>query len=80
VNELQAGIEQSLAVFPESAVFLQPGKAAFNHPAPQHDLQAVQLAAFGYLHPDVLAQNFSHTLRERLTDIASVTQQALYLA
>jgi hypothetical protein len=46
---------------------------------PRHDLEAVQLAAFDYLHPDVLAQNFSHTLRERLTDIASITQQALYL-
>jgi len=33
MDELQAGVEQSLAVFPQSAVLFQPRKAALDDPA-----------------------------------------------
>lgn len=33
MDELQAGIEPSLAVLPQAPVFLQPGEAALNYPA-----------------------------------------------
>jgi hypothetical protein len=39
MNELQAGIGFSLAVFPESSVLLQPDKAALDNPAFGHDLE-----------------------------------------
>ena len=32
MDELQAGIEPSLAVFPQPPVLLQPGKSALHHP------------------------------------------------
>jgi hypothetical protein len=33
VDELQAGIEQSFAVFPESSAFVEPGEAALDDPS-----------------------------------------------
>jgi hypothetical protein len=32
-DELQAGVELALAVFPQSSVLLQPSETALNHPA-----------------------------------------------
>ena len=80
MNELQAGIEFSFAVFPESSVFLQPGKAALDNPALGHDLEGVQLAAFGNLHGDMLTQNIAYALRKRLAHIAAIAQNTLHLA
>jgi len=47
MDELQAGVEQSLAVLPQSAVLFQPHKAAFDDPALGHDLETVQLPSSG---------------------------------
>ena len=79
MNELQAGIELALMVLGQSAVLLQPGKAAFHHPALGHDLEGVQLAAPGNLHGDMLAQRFTHAPRKRLSRVATVGQHALHL-
>lgn len=41
MNELQAGVEPSLAVLPKAPVLVQPGKTAFNDPALGHHLEGV---------------------------------------
>jgi len=78
VDELQAGVKQSLAVLPQPPVLFQPGEAAFYHPALGDDLEGVQFAALGYLYRDILAQDFTHALRERLPHIAAIGQQTLH--
>lgn len=78
VEELKAGVEQSLTVLPQPPVLLQPGKAALDDPALGHYLECVQFAALGDLYRDVLAQDVAHTLREGLAHVAGVCQQALY--
>ena len=80
MDELQAGVEQSLAVLPQPSVLLQPGKAALDDPALWHDLEGMQLTALGDLYRHMLAQDVPHALGKRLTGVAAVTQQALHLA
>ena len=60
MDELQAGVEVTFAVFPQPPILLQPRKAALNHPTLGDDGKLVQLAAFGYLHRDILAQYLLH--------------------
>lgn len=79
VNELQAGVEQSLAVLPQPPVLLQPGKAAFDNPAFGHHLESVKLVSFGNLHCHVPTQDVLYALREGLSCVAAVAQQALHL-
>ena len=79
MDELQAGVEQTLAVPPQPSVFVQPSESAFDDPAIGHDLEGVQLAAPGNLHRDALIEDVTHALRERLADVASIGQQTLYL-
>jgi type I restriction enzyme M protein len=74
VNELQAGVELPLTVLPQSPVFLQPGKAALDHPTLGNHRKLVQLAAFGNLHRDLIAQRLAHALRKRLARVPAVTQ------
>lgn len=80
MDELQAGIEPPLAVFPEAPVLFQPGKAALNDPALGNDREFVQLATRGYLYRDLITQDFLYTLRKRLTHLTAVCPQALYFA
>ena len=80
MDELQAGVEQSLAVLPQPSVLLQPGKAALDDPALWHDLEGMQLTALGDLYRHMLAQNVPYALGKMLTGVATVTQQALHLA
>ena len=54
MDELQAGIEPTLAVLPKPSVLLQPGKVALDNPALRHDLEGVQLTTFCHLHGDVI--------------------------
>lgn len=79
VNELQAGIEFTLAVFPQPPILLQPGKAALNNPAFGHDLEGMQLTPLGNLHCDGLSQNFSHLFSKRFSGVAAVAQQTLHV-
>jgi hypothetical protein len=46
VDELQAGVKQSLAVLPQPPALFQPDEAALYHPALGYDLEGVQFAAF----------------------------------
>lgn len=80
MNELQAGVEPSLAVLPQPAVLLQPRKAALNNPALGHDLEGVHFTAFGNLHRPLLSQDVSHSLGKGLTRIASVDKHTLHLS
>ncbi len=80
MNELQAGIEFSLAVLPQPPILLQPGKAALHHPALGDHRELVQFTALGNLHRDSLAQYLLHALHEGLTHITAVGQHALNLA
>jgi len=72
MDELQAGVEFALAVFPQSEIFLQPGNTALHHPAPGHDLEGVQFAAPGNLHGDLSTQDLSYAFGERLSNVATV--------
>lgn len=80
MDELQAGVELSLAVLPKPSVLLKPGKAALNLPTLGNYGELVQFTMLGYLHRDRLAQCFLYALREGLTHIATVGQYALHLA
>lgn len=80
MDELQAGVEQPLAVLPQPPVLVQPGKAALHHPALGHDLEGVQFAPLGNLHRHMPAQNLLHPHSEGLAYVAAVHQQALHPA
>lgn len=80
MNELQASIEPTFAVLPESSVLLQPCKTAFDHPSFWDYRKGVQLTALGDLHRDVLTQNLLHTPGKGLARIAAVGQHALHVA
>ena len=79
MDELQAGIEPALAVLPQPSVLLQPCKAALHYPTLWHDLEGVQLAAFGDLHCDLFTQCVAYALRKGLTHIAAIAQHAFHL-
>lgn len=80
MDELQAGVELSLAVLPQPPVLLQPGKATLRHPELGDHREFVQFTALGNLHRDGLAQHLLHALRESLAHITAVGQHALNLA
>jgi PAS domain-containing protein len=74
MDELQAGVQQPLAVLPQPPVLLQPGKAALDDPALGHHLERMQFTALGDLYRDVSAQNVLDALGKRPAHIAAVTQ------
>ena len=80
MDELQAGVQQPLAVLPQPPVLLQPGKAALHHPTLAHHLERMQFTALGDLYRDVSAQNVLDALGKRSAHIAAVTQQGLHPA
>ena len=80
MDELQAGVQQPLAVLPQPPVLLQPGKAALHHPTLGHHLERMQFTALGDLYRDVSAQNVLDALGKRPAHIAAVTQQSLHPA
>ena len=78
VDELQAGVEQPLAVLPQPPVLLQPRKAALHYPALGHHFERMQFASLCDLHVNMLAQYLSHALGERSAYVAAVTQHNLH--
>ncbi len=50
MNHLQAGVEFSFAVFPDSSVFSQPCEGTLDYQSLGHDGIGVEFAAFGDLH------------------------------
>ena len=77
MNELQAGVEQALAVLPHPPVLLQPRKAALHDSALVHHLERMQCTALGDLHRDMPTQYLLHALRERMARVTAVAKQAL---
>jgi hypothetical protein len=77
VDELQAGLSSRSQFFDYRRFFSSQAKLHSNPPALGYYLEGVQFAAFGYLYRDVLAQDFAHTLRERLSHIVAVGRQAM---
>lgn len=50
MNELQAGMEFTLAVFPQPSILLQPGKTALHHPTLGDNGRGMQFTALGNLY------------------------------
>ncbi len=72
MDEWQAGVELSLAVFPPSSIFLQPGEAAFDNPTLGHHLEGMPFTTLGDLYCHVLTQDLLYALLEGLPCIATV--------
>ena len=79
MDELQTGIEPTLAVLPQPPALLQPRKAALHYPTLWHDLEGVQLTALCDLDGDMFTQCVTHALRKGLAHIAAVAQHAFHL-
>ena len=80
MDELQTGVNHSLAVLPQSSILFQPGETTLDDPAFGHNFEGMQFTAPGNLHCDRFAQNFSHAFSEWFPGIATVAQQTLYLS
>ena len=70
MDELQAGIEMSLAVLPQAPVLVQPGKTPLHNPALGDDRKLVKFAALGNLHRDLLPQGLFDRLRKGIAHIS----------
>ena len=75
MDELQTGVELALAVFPQTAAFLDPGKGPFYNPTLGHNGKTMQLAALGDL--NLGTEQFFNGMGKRLPDISAVGQDAL---
>jgi hypothetical protein len=78
VYELEACIEFSFAVFPQSAAFFEPCEGSFYHPSLWQDDEGMELVAFGDLHRGF--QKFLDRGCKRLSRIPAIHQDALDLA
>ena len=74
MNELQAGIEFSFAVLPESAAFLQPSEGAFDDPALGQHGKGMQFIAFDHLNRGL--QALLYAVGEGLPGVAAIDQHA----
>jgi transposase len=71
--ELQAGIEQTFKVFPQSSGLLKPAKGTFDNPTLRHDRKSMQRIAFG--RPRFRPQFFPHSTSKGRSTIAAISQQ-----
>ena len=78
MDHLQAGVELSFAVLPESSAFVEPCEGSFDDPSLRHDGEGVQFASFGDL--DACAELFPDCVGERLARVAAIGQDAGDLA
>ena len=74
MDHLQAGVEFTFAVFPESSAFFQPCEGPLDDPSLGHDGEGVQFIAFGNLHG--CAEFFLHRLGKGLAGVAAIDQHA----
>jgi hypothetical protein len=72
MDELEAGVEFTLAVFPEATALLKPGERAFHDPTFGHDGKGVEVTAFGDLHR--CPKDVSDSLGKRFTGITAISQ------
>jgi hypothetical protein len=76
MNELQAGIQFALAVFPQSAAFFQPSEAALDNPTfRQHD-KRVEFIALDHLYSGL--QLLHDGVCERLAHVTAIDQHAFH--
>lgn len=74
MDHLQAGVELSFAVFPESSAFFQPCEGSLDHPSLRHDGEGVQLASFGDL--NACPEHLFDRVGEGFARVAAVGQKA----
>ncbi len=74
MDHLEAGVELSFAVFPESSAFFQPSEGAFDDPSLRHDLEGVQFIALGDLYGGL--ELFLNRVGERLAAVAAIHEHA----
>ena len=74
MDHLQAGVERSFAVFPESSTFFQPCEGSLDDPSLGHDGEGVELVAFGDLHGGT--EFALDRLGKRLAGVASIDEHA----
>ena len=66
MDHLQAGVEESFAVFPEPSAFFQPCEGPLDDPSLGHDGEGVQFISFGDLHGG--AEFILHRLAARIEE------------
>ena len=74
MDHLQAGVERSFAVFPESSAFFQPCEGPLDDPSLGHDGEGMQFVALGDLHGG--AEFVLDRLGKRLAGVAAIDQHA----
>jgi len=74
IDELEACVELSFAIFPQSAALLQPGEAPLHDPPLGDYLEFVQFVAPGDLHLHAVTERVLHALLERLTAVSPIAQ------
>ena len=78
MNELQTGVEPSLAVLPQPPVLLQPSKAALYYPALGHYLKAVKFIPLRNLHCHMRAQYHFDFSGKWSTNVACIRKHAAH--
>ncbi len=74
MDHLQACVEFSFAVFPESSTLFQPGEGPLDHPPPGHDGKGMQIVSLRDLHGR--AKLLLDRLGERPARVAAVHEYA----
>ena len=77
MDELEAGVELSLTVFPEATAFLNPGEGTLHDPTFGHDGKAVEVTAFGDLHRRS-SEGVGDGLGKRFTGISSIDEHVAH--
>ena len=76
MNELQAGIEFSFAVFPKPSALFQPTEGAFDDPAFGQYYKGVEFITLDHLNGGLQALHYPDC--EGLAGVAAIDQHALY--
>ncbi len=74
MDHLEAGVQFSFAVLPESSAFFEPCEGAFDDPSLGHDGEGVKFAALGDLHRR--AKLLLHGFGKWLARVAAIHQYA----
>ncbi len=74
MDHLEARIDLSFAVFPESSAFFQPSEGAFDDPSLGHDLEGVQFISLCDLYGGL--ELVLHRVGERLAAVAAIHEHA----
>ncbi len=75
MDSLQAGVERTFSVFPESSTFFQPCEGPLDDPSLGHDGEGVELVAFRDLHRPPLGK-----LTQQQLPLATALEQVQHTA